>query len=55
MLMEKKTDDGVVYTQAAWPVVLDSYSDSKAELKVTVPGVGAQTVEVKCERGSVIR
>ncbi len=55
IVMEKKTTADVTYTQAAWLVRLDSYTESQVELKVSVPGVGTQSIEVKCERGSVIR
>jgi hypothetical protein len=53
--MEGKTAEGVPYAEAAWPVTLDAFGGPVIEFKVTVPGVGTQSVEVKCERGSVIR
>jgi len=53
--MEAKTADGATFAQAAWPVTLDTYTDSKIEFEVGVAGAGAKKIEVKCERGSVIR
>jgi hypothetical protein len=54
-VMESKTSDGATYRQAAWPVVLDNYSSPSVEFTVKTPGVAGQKLEVKCERGSVIR
>jgi hypothetical protein len=55
VVMEGKTAEGVPYAEAAWPVTLDEFVRQAVEFKVTVPGVGTQPIEVKCERGSVIR
>jgi hypothetical protein len=53
--METKSADGVTFAQAAWPVTIDSFTDSKIQFEVSVPGSGSKRIEVNCERGSVIR
>ncbi len=52
--LEAKSRDGVGYAEAAWPVVLDEYTEPKMAVSVSARGAGEQAVTVACERGSLI-
>ena len=52
--LEARSRDGLRYAEAAWPVVLDEFTEPTLTLSVRAGAVGERELKIACERGSLI-